>query len=957
MAKNKEKMLIIDGNALIHRSFHALPPTMTTKNGEPTNAVYGFAVVLFKAIRDFRPGYVVLTLDRPEPTFRHREYKDYKATRVKAPDELYAQIPKVKDLARAFGIPVYEKAGFEADDLIGSIAARLDGGIEKIIVTGDLDTLQLVNDRVKVYTMSRGLSDSVLYDAQAIVDRYGLKPEQMVDFKALRGDPSDNIPGVRGIGEKTAIDLLKEFKNLDKLYQNLESPKIRDRVRELLRQYEKDAFLSRRLATIERQAEIDFKLADAKFGQFDQAEAVKVLSALEFKSLLPRVHDLLGRQAARQNKEERQAAAEDKFGRNAKEFSYRLVDNDKGFRLFFAKIKKQKQFAFDTETTGFDPLSADLLGISFAWKEGEAYYLKIKNEEFPPKADQPLAEKMKNDIENNLFNYKNLKSQISNLKSVHPWLKALKPVFEDEKVKKFGHNAKFDIQVMQSAGVPVKGVSFDTMIASYLLNPGSRQHNLDAVAFAELGFEKITKDDLLGKGRERLGFGEVAVEKLASYSCEDADFTNRLVAKLSRALKRQKLDGLFAAIEMPLVPVLAAMESNGILIDEKVLAGLRCRIAKKLNESENKIYRLAGLKFNINSTRQLRAVLFEKLNIPADAVSKTKTGLSTAADELNKLKDLHPIVKLIQAQRELTKLLSTYVDALPALINKRTGRLHTSFNQTVTATGRLSSTEPNLQNIPVRTELGREIRKAFIARDGYRLLSLDYSQIELRLAAHMSGDRKMIKAFEAGADIHTATAAEINRLDPAAVTPALRREAKAINFGILYGQGPHGLSQTADIPYARAKDFIEEYFAVYRGVKKFIDTMIDRARTKGYAETLYGRRRYLPEMNSSVVQVRKAAERMAVNTPLQGTAADMIKVAMIKAEKFIKARYGSRVRMLLQVHDELLFEVEEALVADAAEEISLIMSGVVKLKVPVEVDLSCGLNWGEMAKIKASRNK
>jgi DNA polymerase-1 len=958
--KKQKKLIVIDGNALIHRSFHALPPTMTTKKGEMVNAVYGFTTALLKAIKEFKPEYVALTLDKKGPTFRHEEYKEYKATRVKAADELYEQIPKVKEVVKAFNIPIFEVSGLEADDLIGTIANKVDGKVEKIILTGDLDTLQLVNEHTKVYTMSRGISDSVTYDKAAVKDRFGLTPDQMIDYKALRGDPSDNIPGVRGIGEKTATDLLKEFKTLDGVYKYVESPKskvqshIKPRTVELLGQYKKDAYLSKKLATIKCDAKIDFKLEDALFSDFNKGEVVKILSDLEFKSLLPRVQELGAREQGTGNREQGVEEA-DKFDRNKKLFKYQLIDNDKKFKAFLNKLKKQSRvlgITFDTETSSFDPLTADLLGISFSWKEGEAYYVKVKSQKSKVKSE-----------EDNLFNYNEGTEQYSVRNN--KWLKELKPIFEDEKIKKYGHNIKFDIKVMNSNGINVHGVAFDTMVASYLLNPGTRQHNLDAVTFTELGFEKITKEDLLGKGRDKITFGELETEKLSLYSCEDADFTNRLVKRLEKQLREQKLDKLFHKLEMPLIPVLAGMENNGIKISSKFLGKIKKEVDSKIKKLEAKIKKVAGMDFNINSTQQLREVLFEKLEIPTHIVKKTKTGLSTAAEELAKLRDMHPIIRLIQEYRELNKLATTYINALPELINKKTGRLHTSFNQTITATGRLSSTEPNLQNIPIRTELGREIRKAFIADKGYKLIALDYSQIELRLAAHMSGDTKMIKAFNEHQDIHTATAAEINRVFAKDVTYEMRREAKAINFGILYGQGPHGLSQGADIPYVRAKEFIDDYFKAYKKVKIFIDKTIEEARKNGYAETLFGRRRYLPEINSSVVMVRKAAERMAINAPLQGTAADMIKEAMLEVARnliprphLIDKRGGeSDVRMLLQVHDELLFEVKNNKVDEVAKKIKKIMEGVLKLKVPVVVDVSVGDNWGSLEKLEVRSKK
>jgi len=940
MRKSKEKLLIIDGHALIHRGFHALPPTLTTKSGEMVNAVYGFTNVLIKAIREFKPEYVALTLDKKGPTFRHIKYKEYKAKRVKAPVELYKQVNRVKEVARAFDIPIYEQTGYEADDLIGTIAKTVDGNVEKIIVTGDMDTLQLVNNHTEVYTMSRGMSDDITYDERAVQKRFNLKPSQMIDFKALRGDPSDNIPGVQGIGEKTACDLLGNFKTLDNVYKNIKSKKIKDRTKDLLIKHKKDAYLSKDLVTIKCDVNIKFKLEDTKFHTFDKTKVVQLLSDLEFKSLLPRVYALI--ENKKESKETKLELIQDKFKRNQQMFKYSLIDNEKQFKAFLTNLKSQKQFTFDTETSSFDPLTAQLLGISFSWKSKEAFYISVKGENSNNKVD--------------LFNYhKNTKTQ------KHPWLNKLKPIFENSNIKKFGHNIKYDIRVMKNQGIEVAGVSFDTMIASYLLNPGTRQHNLDAVTFTELGFEKISKQDLLGKGRDKIKFNKVEDEKLMLYSCEDADFTNRLVAKLKKQLKEQKLDKLFNDIEMPLVKVLADMENNGILLNKKFLAQMSVKMAKKIKSLETKIQKLAGTKFNISSTQQLRKVLFTKLDIPTTDITRTKTGLSTAADELNKLKNLHPIIKLIQEYRELTKLTNTYIDALPELVSKKTKRLHTSFNQTITATGRLSSTEPNLQNIPIRTKLGKEIRQAFIAQPGYKLLSLDYSQIELRLAAHMSGDKKMIKAFKEGKDIHSATAAAINQVKLDEVTKKMRREAKATNFGILYGQGPHGLSQTADIPYMRAKEFIDQYFSVYKDVKKFIDKSIKQARDKGYAETLFNRRRYLPEINSSVMQVKKAAERMAINTPLQGTAADMIKVAMIEIQKLpLLTRRGTKgevrgVKMLIQVHDELLFEVKNSQVKEATKKIKNIMENVIKLKVPVVVDVAIGDNWGEMEEARSEK--
>ncbi len=937
MKKKNKKLMIIDGNALIHRSFHALPLTMTTKDGKAVNAVYGFTSVLIKALREFKPEYIVVTLDKKGPTFRHKKYKNYKANRIKAPDELYAQIPMVKEIIKAFNIPIFEKDGFEADDLIGTISRKLDGSVDKIIVTGDMDTLQLVNDHTKVYTMSRGMSDSVLYDSDQVKAKYQLSPEQIVDYKALRGDPSDNIPGVRGVGEKTATELLLNFKSLDGVYKNIQSNKIKDRIRALLIKNKELAYLSQELAKINCDVDIDFDLKKAVFKEFKKEEIVKSFGKFEFRTLLARIQVLFSEGIGKAEKG-KEILNLNKFERNKKQFKYILVDNEKAFSKFLKKLKSKKHFTFDVETTSFDPFTADLLGISFSWKKGEAYYVNFDNKN----KNRGLEVE-----ENNLFNYQ--KKQTNKDKKLevvkHPWLKKLAKIFIDKEIKKNAHNAKFDIKVLNNQGLAVDGLGFDTMIASYLLNPGNRQHNLDVLTFSEFGFEKIGKIDLLGKGRDKISFSEIETEKLSLYSCEDADFTNRLWVVLKKRLKEQGLEKLFKQIELPLVMVLVKIENNGIKLDVEFLKKMERKVKRKINILEKKIFKLSGKNFNIRSTQQLRIVLFDDLQIPSDGIKKNKTGFSTAFEELEKIKDKHSIIKLIQEFRELTKLNSTYIEALPKLVNKKTRRIHTSFNQTVAATGRLSSVDPNLQNIPVRTDLGKNIRQAFTAKSGFVLLACDYSQIELRLAAHMSGDKKMIKAFNENADIHLATAALINKVDIVEVTKKMRREAKAVNFGILYGQGPHGLAQGVDIPYFQAKDFIEEYFKIYKGVKKYINKTIENARQTGYVETMFNRKRALPEINSNVPMARKAAERMAANTPLQGTAADIIKMAMIQIDKEV---VNKNVKMLIQVHDELVFEIKKGQEKKSAAKIVNIMENVVKLKVPMKVDVKIGDNWGEM---------
>jgi len=930
MAKQK-RIIIIDGNALIHRSFHALPPTLSTKEGTPVNAVYGFTSFLLKSITDLDPDYIVLTLDKKGPTFRHKEYKEYKAKRVKAPQELYDQIPMVKNVAKAFGIPIFEMTGYEADDLIGSIVYKLnnDGSktkekLEKMIITGDMDTLQLIDPYTKVYTMSRGLSDTVIYDSNKVEKKYGLRPDQIIDYKALRGDPSDNIPGVPGIGDKTAVDLLQLFGNIENIYKYLEkhpeAKEIKERTAKLLKENKDKALLSKSLATIKLDVDFKFKLKEAEFKNINIDKIAKVFKDLEFKTLLPRVEKL------KKIKDNNYTPENiDKFARNKKEFKYKLVNNEGDFKTFLQELKKQKEFTFDTEADSLDVFSATLLGISFSFKEKEAYYLNINSS---AKSFDLFSSQKNNNI----------------------WLEELKPIFNNEKIGKIGHNVKFDLKLMKAQGIEVKGLIFDTKIAAYLINPGNRQHSLDSLTENELGWEKIDSNDLVGKGKNKIGYGDVDLEKMSLYSCEDADCTNRLIPILKKQLKKYNLEKLYYDIELPLIKVLADMEDSGIYLDKDKLETIAKKVNKEINDISKEIYKLADKEFNINSPKQLQEIIFKELGIPTQNIKKTKTGYSTAFDELEKLKHEHPIILHIQEYRELYKLKTTYIEALPELISPLTNRLHTHFNQTITATGRLSSTNPNLQNIPVRHELGREIRQAFSAKDNYILLALDYSQIELRLAAEMSQDKILVKAFKNNQDIHRATAAAINQVEEKDVSAKMRQEAKAVNFGILYGQGPHGLSQNADISYARAKDFIDKYFQIYEGVKKYINDTIEFAKKESYVQTMFGRRRLIPEINSEIALVKKAAERTAVNTPIQGSAADIIKIAM----NTIHSKYKDKddIKMLLQVHDELIFSVKEDKLEIYAKEIKEIMETVCKLSIPLIADIKTGKSWGDLKKLE-----
>ncbi len=909
MAAKKEKFIIIDGNALLHRAFHALPP-LTTKDGILVNAVYGFVTILIRVMKELKPKYAAVTFDLAKPTFRHKQYEEYKATRIKQPDELYEQIPLIKQIVKAFNLPIYEKEGFEADDVIGTIVKQLKNNneLEVFIVTGDLDTLQLVNDHTKVYTLKRSINDTIIYDEKGVEERYnGLKPEQLIDFKALRGDPSDNIPGVKGIGEKTAIELLLKFNTLENLYQKLNQAKnIKPRIKELLEKYRDDAFLSKQLATIVTDVPIKFDLKKCEIKGVNRDEIVNIFQKLEFKTLLGKIPELENSLNLENN--QTSSSTNDKH-------TYRLIDNHSNLQKFLAKLSQQKIFALDTETSSLNPWLAELVGISFCWQKGRAYFVdfnKLKNEQVLGKLKQILAKKT---------------------------------------IKKIGHNIKFDMAALFTAGFDLQGVDFDTMVAAYLLKPGERRFKLDTLVFSEFGHQMTSIESLIGKkGKNQLSMAEVDSHTISDYACEDADYTFRLYQKLKKEIKEAKLDKLFKQIEMPLIPVLFAMEKNGVKIDEKYLNKLRNTIQKKIDDLENKIHKLCGVKFNIASPQQLKEILFKKLQIPTEGLKKIKTGISTAAGELEKMKNLHPVIPLILEYRELTKLQSTYVESLPKLINPKTGRIHTSFNQTITATGRLSSSDPNLQNIPIRTELGRKIRGAFIAEHRNKLLSADYSQIELRVVAHLSGDQNMINTFKAGKDIHQATAAYIFDVPFSAVTPEMRRKAKEVNFGILYGMGPFGLAERTGISRQEAKQFIDKYFTKYARVKQFTEEIITQARKKGYVETLFGRRRYLPEINSGVAQVRNAAERAAINMPTQGTAADIMKLAMIAVYNKISQKYP-QAKLILQVHDELVLEVPEEDVKTIAKLVKYEMEHITTLKVPLVVDVKIGDNWLEMEEV------
>lgn len=881
----KKKLILIDSNAIIHRAYHALPP-LTTKTGEIVNAVYGFTSVLLNVLNKFKPDYIAATFDLKEPTFRHKEFKDYKATRVKAPDDLYEQIPRVKEIVEAFNIPIVEKEGYEADDLIATFARKtekLHPDVEVIVVTGDLDTLQLVDDRIKVFALRKGMSDSVLYDKKAIFERYGLKPEQMIDYKGLRGDPSDNLPGVRGVGEKTATELLKKYNTLEKIYKKL--PEIKEGIRKKLEKDKLQAYFSKRLACLVDNVPVDFDLRKCQTEDFSRVKIINLMRDLEFFSLLRR---LPGYEDHIKSMQEKGSPDQAKAGK----ISWKKIGA--------GELPKAENLV---------SLVSDEQGIAISLNPREVYYI--------PKGD-----------------------------------KKIKDILEDGKIKKIGYDLKKEWKVSDGLGINLKGIAFDVQLAAYLLASGANLSWEDLVT-QELGIFVQKENKKTGQASLEFQKDEEAAERM----CQKAAYNFALKEKLEERLdeisreqaeggKEKTLKDLFEKLEMPLVEILARMEKAGVKINKTVLEGISAKLDQRVKKLEEEIQKLAGEEFNVNSSVQLREILFEKLKIPTRDVKKGKTGFSTASPELQKIKDSHPIIRKVEEYRELFKLKTTYLDILPNMTDGGS-RIHTTFNQAVTATGRLSSSDPNLQNIPIRTDLGQLIRTAFEAENGCRLVGADYSQIELRIAAHLSNDVRMITTFLNKEDIHTATAARVGKIDLEKVTDKMRRAAKALNFGIIYGMSTFGFAQSAGVSQDEAKEFIRKYFENYPQIAQFLDEVKILAREYGYVETELGRRRYIPEINSSNAQLRAQAERMAINMPIQGLAADIIKLAMIEAEKLIREKYPDT-RMILQIHDELLFESPERDAEKFARDIKKMMESVYELSVPLVVDVKIGDNWGEI---------
>lgn len=989
------KLVLVDGHALIYRAYHALPPDLRTSSGEPTNAVFGFSQMLLDTIRNQAPEYVVMTFDKGR-TFRHDASATYKANRAAMPDDLRQQIGRVRELVEALDIPIAELDNYEADDVIGTLSKQAEAaGLETYILTADTDQHQLISDHVRMIApggYAQRFSEAKIYDLQAVEDRYGFGPELVPDFKALVGDTSDNIPNVPGIGKVTATALLQKYGSLEGILDHLDE--LKPKQTETLRAHADQARHSKTLTTIVRDADVHLDLDASRLHTFDRQKVIRLLQELEFRSLLTKVDQVEAMLAARDaggdqpesagtapapSHSESLGALPSKgaahqmslFGEEtptsetaapqpeatpvqlapseaAREQAgipphVFIVRTPEELNKLAARLKAVGRFTVDVESTSSDDMEADLVGISITpatkgENPSEAFYIPVGHTTLPDEGEEPA-----------LPGARPLAPDQPSLDLV---CSIIGPVLADVRILKDAHNAKYDTKVLKRAGMPVFGLGYDTMLAAYLA--GGTSIGLKDLGFTKLGVQMTPITDLIGKGRNQVTMDVVPIERAAEYAAADVAVTERLRHYYTPWLQSEKLESLLLDVEMPLVTVLAEMELVGVAIDVPWLQSLSTNMHTKLQELEQQIHEEAKHPFNIGSTQQLGRVLFEELQLPGR--KRTQTGYSTDREVLDQLRGLHPIIDLIVEYRQLIKLKNTYIDALPLLVRRDTGRVHTSFNQAVAATGRLSSSNPNLQNIPIRTEIGRDVRKAFISdnasphrlfdEEAY-LLAADYSQIELRLLAHMAQEPRLIEAFEQGLDIHAATAAEVMGIPIEKVDPDSRRLAKTINFGLLYGMGSYGLARDSGLSPAEASKFIELYWSRYPAVRAFMDRTLEEGRERGYVSTLLGRRRYSPELKSRNGGIRQQAERMAINAPVQGTAADIIKVAMNRLHALMKKR-GVKSRMLLQVHDELLFEVPASELQSIRALVCDTMEGAMKLSVPLKVEVKFGKNWGEM---------
>ncbi len=906
-SKNTPPVVLVDGSSYLFRAYHALPPLTTSKN-HPTGAIKGVISMIRRLEQDFPGSKMVVVFDAKGKTFRHDLYEEYKANRPPMPEDLACQIKPIHEIVKAMGLPLLTVTGVEADDVIGTLANEATSkGIDVVVSTGDKDMAQLVSDHV---TLINTMTETRM-DRDGVVEKFGVTPGQIVDYLALVGDKVDNIPGVNKCGPKTAVKWLQSYENLDNVIEHADE--IKGKIGEYLREATETLPLSRELATIRTDVELDFGLEDLKLREQDDEQLLELFKEYEFRTWIAELEQ--GETSSSSNTHSR----EDKPEKETSKKDYSVITDQQELDQWLERLKSADLFAFDTETTSLRYIDAEIVGVSFAINPGEAAYV-------------PLG-----------HNYMGAPEQLDR----DQVLDQLKPLLEDPQLAKVGQNLKYDKNVLANHDITLEGIAEDTMLESYVLNSVATRHDMDSLAMHYLGEKTISFESIAGKGAKQLTFNQIELEKAAPYAAEDADITLRLHQTLRPQLKATgKLASVYEEIDLPLVPVLSRMEQRGTLISASTLRQHSQELAERMAELEKEAHDVAGETFNLGSTKQLQAIFYDKMGLPV--IKKTPKGApSTAEPVLQELAHEHELPRLILEHRSLSKLKSTYTDTLPELIHHRTGRVHTSYHQAVTATGRLSSSEPNLQNIPIRSEQGRRIRQAFIAPEGYKLVAADYSQIELRIMAHLSGDKGLLKAFEKGEDIHKATASEVFGVSLEEVSSDQRRSAKAINFGLIYGMSAFGLSRQLDVERKVAQQYIDRYFERYPGVLKYMDNIRKQAHDDGFVETLFGRRLYLPEINARNKQLQQAAERTAINAPMQGTAADIIKRAMVDVENWLLKDHADEARMTMQVHDELILEVKESALDKIRSGLEKRMSAAAELDVPLLVEAGAGDNWDE----------
>ncbi len=892
----KGRFMIIDGNSLLHRAFHALPLLMT-KDGIYTNGVYGFLTMFYKVTEEYKPDYISVVFDKKTPTFRHIEFQDYKAGRAKTPDELGMQFPILKEIIDNMNVHRVEADGFEADDLAGTLSKiGEENDLEVVLVTGDKDYLQLASENTKVLLTRKGISSLEIYDRQAVIERYELTPQQFIDLKGLMGDKSDNIPGVPGVGEKTGTKLLKEFDSIEGIYNNIEKVDSK-KLKEKLVEYRSQAVMSRRLSEIITSVPVKVNLDELIWKEANAEELFNTYKRLEFNSLLGKLN------ISNESKNKDESSIE----KLAPEVN--IIQNEEHLKNILQEIEKSKAMIIKLIIDGDYPLKDNILGVGVRTSAQSNYYIDF--------------------VEGNI--------------RTENFFSLFKNILEDDKIKKLGHNIKEELLASLRYGVDIEGITFDSMIGQYLLNPSQNDYSLSRLAKNYLDIDIESKESLLGTGKNKKTFGQLLIEDRISYISNRLEIISRLRDIIEESIINQNMGKLFYEVELPLISVLANMEYEGFTVDAEKLKELGKEFDEKIDILTQEIYEFSGQEFNINSPKQLGEVLFEKLKLPV--IKKTKTGYSTDAEVLEKLTEVHPIAEKITEYRQLVKLKSTYVDGLISLIDNSTRKVHSSFNQTITTTGRISSTEPNLQNIPIRTEEGRKIRKVFVpSNSDYVLVDADYSQIELRVLASISDDPKLKEAFFTGEDIHRKTASEVFDVSLEEVTPLMRSRAKAVNFGIVYGISDYGLSRDLKISRNEAKLYIENYLKNYVKVKEYMKNIINEGKNKGYVETILHRRRYLPELASKNFNIRSFGERMAMNTPIQGSAADIIKLAMVNVDSELKRR-GLKSKLILQVHDELIIEACKDEVEEVKVLLKELMENAIPLNVPLKVDMETGDSW------------